>query len=117
LKYDVSFTKEETEADNSEELDFIKLAGQFFKCPPADLLVPLMKMGYMFLTCSFCTYLIFYQLKYLKGNIFTNSYYVQFADLLACIFGGIIYSRFGMKITFAISFLFAFIGSLSIFLI
>jgi len=71
----------------------------------------------MWSTSVFSSYLIVFQLKYLKGNIFqnTNSYAISYA--LSKIFGGAIYSKYGLKKSLISSYLISLAGGSCIFLI
>ena len=48
---------------------------------------------------SFNFYLISYQLKYSKGNLFINSYLTNITQIAGSSFGGVVYSKMGMKFT------------------
>jgi len=68
----------------------------------------------MWSTCSFGFYLLSFQLKYLQGSIFTNSYYSSMADLLAALLGYVVFVNLGINISFAISYFIAIIGAFGI---
>jgi len=56
-------------------------------------------------------------MKYLEGNIFINFYIFGAAGILAVIIGGCIYSTYGLKFSFLISFSMSIIGSIGMLLI
>jgi MFS family permease len=49
-------------------------------------------------------------MKYLEGNIFVNFYIFGAAGILAVLFGGIIYSKFGLRQSYLISFVMSILG-------
>lgn len=65
----------------------------------------------------FTTYLIMFQLKYLKGNIFKNTEAFAISDGLSRICGGLFFSKYGMKKTFIMAYTISLVGGVSIFLI
>ena len=62
----------------------------------------------------FTTYLLHFQLKNFRGNIFSNSNYSAISDVLAVVCCGTIYSKVGLKVTYYISFTLGLVGALSI---
>jgi hypothetical protein len=68
------------------------------------------RMTIMWSCVSFCTYLLHFQLKYLQGSIFTNNNYCAISDAIAVMCGGCIYSKFGLKITYYLSYVLSIIG-------
>jgi hypothetical protein len=56
-------------------------------------------------------------MKYLEGNIFINFYIFGAAGILAVIIGGCVYSTYGLKFSFLISFSMSIIGSIGMLLI
>jgi hypothetical protein len=74
-------------------------------------------MTILWTTTLFPTYLIWFQLKYLKGDIFENTYYYAISDIISRIFGGIIYSEFGMKRSIIVSQTISLIGGAAIYFI
>lgn len=50
-------------------------------------------------------------MKYLEGNIFVNFYIFGAAGLIAVLFGGIVYSKFGLRNSFVLSFVLSIIGA------
>jgi len=56
-----------------------------------------------------------FQVKYLEGNMFTNTYLFLAAEILGIVTCGFIYRKLGMKATFAVSYMIAFVGSFTIY--
>ena len=56
-------------------------------------------------------------MKYLRGNIFDNTNSFAISDALSRVFGGFVYSSYGLKKSFLTSFGIAIIGSIGIYLI
>ena len=59
--------------------------------------INLVVMTCNWLTVSFCYYLITYEMKYLPGNIFFNSYASCTAEFLSTIFYGVVLQYLGLK--------------------
>lgn len=72
------------------------------------------RMTIMWSSVSFSTYLLHFQLKYLEGDIFTNNNYCAISDLFAVIWGGYFYNKFGLKITYYLSFGIGIFGGLGV---
>ena len=51
-------------------------------------------------------------MKYFEGNIFVNFYIFGAAGIVAVILGGVLYSKFGLKFTYLLSFNMCIIGCL-----
>jgi hypothetical protein len=66
----------------------------------------------VWLASSFCYYLISYQLKYIQGDIYLNGIVSGLSEVMAYIYGGYLMSKLGLKATFILCFLMAFIGML-----
>ena len=49
-------------------------------------------------------------MKYLEGNIFVNFYIFGAAGIMAVILGGYLYSRYGLRRSYALSFVMCIIG-------
>ena len=64
--------------------------------------------------CSFSYYMIIYYLKYLPGDIYTNTFSSSGTDMMACLAAGILYKKLGLKKTFTILLTFSVIGGLLI---
>lgn len=71
----------------------------------------------MWTQASFNQFLLSAQMKYLEGNIFINFYIFGAAGILAVIIGGCVYSTYGLKFSFLISFSMSIIGSIGMLLI
>lgn len=56
-------------------------------------------------------------MKYLEGNIFVNFYIFGAAGILAVFFGGIIYSKLGLRQSYIISFAMSIIGCIGMLII
>lgn len=74
----------------------------------------LMVMAYMWACCSFSYYMVIFYLKYLPGNIYNNSFASSGTDCIAVLFGGLFYSKLGIKKTFSLLFSCSVIGGLLI---
>jgi len=74
-------------------------------------------MTVMWTQASFNQFLLSAQMKYLEGNIFINFYIFGAAGILAVIIGGAVYSNYGLKFSFLISFSMSIIGSIGMLLI
>lgn len=61
-------------------------------------------MTVMWTACSFGSHLLNFMNKYLEGSIYTNNYIEGLAGGLACLIAAQLYSKYGMKISFMISF-------------
>jgi hypothetical protein len=71
-------------------------------------------MTIMWSSVSYATYLLHYQLKYLRGNIFINNDFCATSDGIAVLIGGLIYAGFGMKLTYYFAFTCALVGGICI---
>ena len=76
--------------------------------------VNLLVMAYMWSACSFTYYMIAFQLKYLPGNIYTNSYASGSSELVAIAIAGYVYAKLGIKLSFSIAFIISAFGGLCI---
>ena len=63
----------------------------------------------------FSQYLIMFQLKYLKGNIFDNTSSFALSDAISRVFGGFIYSTYGVRTSFICAYSIAIIGASGIY--
>ena len=63
-------------------------------------------------TSSLNYYLMIFYLKYIPGNIYVNTTLSCVADLLGYTGSGIVMDKFGVKLSFIISFLLASVGGL-----
>lgn len=75
------------------------------------------KMIIIWTTSIFSTYLVLFQLKYIKGNIYENTKYYAISDAISRFFGGVIYNQFGIMKSFIISFAITLIGAIVIYLV
>lgn len=71
-------------------------------------------MAYMWAMCSFCYYMIVFYLKYLPGDIYSNTFASSGTDCLSVVTSGIIYKKLGVRKTFTFLLIFSVIGSLLI---
>ena len=63
---------------------------------------------------SFNFYLINFQLKYIKGNIFVNTFTSALSEVPATILAGVLYQKIGIRITLVLMFTVAIVGSVSL---
>ena len=72
-------------------------------------------LALMWSTAAFSTFLLHFQLKYLAGNIFENTDYCAASEVVAILFGGLIYNYMGgIKPTYFLAFLVSTVGGLGI---
>jgi len=74
----------------------------------------LVVMAYMWATASFSYYMIVFYLKYLPGDIYSNTFASSGTDCASVVFGGFLYTRLGIKKTFTLLLSFSVIGGLLI---
>lgn len=60
---------------------------------------------------SFCYFLLNFQMKYVTGNLITNTLASQSGELIADCISGLIYTLVGPKMGFSISYIFSILGS------
>ena len=77
----------------------------------------LIKMTVMWTQASFNQFLLSAQMKYLEGNIFTNFYIFGAAGIAAVFIGGYLYSSYGLRYSFFISFIMCIIGCIGMLVI
>jgi len=77
----------------------------------------LIVMSFQWANCSFSYYMLIYYIKYMPGNIFTNTFCSGGADVLACICSGFIYHKLGIKKSFQLLLSFAVGGGIGIIVI
>jgi Na+/melibiose symporter-like transporter len=75
-------------------------------------LINLLCLLFLWITSAFDYYLINFQLKYIEGDIYTNTIVSSVSEVTAYIVSGALYERIGTKISFIGSFIIAIIGSL-----
>ena len=73
-----------------------------------------LQMAIMWTAVCFSTYLLHFQLKYLRGDIFANNNYSAISDFIAVLSCGVIYNKFGLKATYHAAFVSGLIGALGI---
>jgi OCT family organic cation transporter-like MFS transporter 4/5 len=66
------------------------------------------------MTVTFDYYLIGFELKYFKGDIFTNGIASSASDIIAYVSGGLIYKYLGLRVSLPFFFLISTIGGLLI---
>ena len=74
------------------------------------ILKNLVAMTYFWGGVSFGSYMISFQLKYLPGAMYANSMASSLSEMLSYVLGGVIYNTFGIKKSFATTFLIAAVG-------
>ena len=72
----------------------------------------LLLMIYIWIASSFGLYLITFQMKYLPGNIFINTLLSSSVDIPISIVGGLLYHKYGVRITLPIFFSISVTGSI-----
>jgi len=55
-------------------------------------------MAVVWLSASFGYYLIGYQLKYIKGDLFINAVITSLSEIAAYLVSGFLFEKFGIKI-------------------
>jgi nitrate/nitrite transporter NarK len=73
-------------------------------------------MTIVLVACSFDYYLIGYELKYIRGDIYINGIVSSTAEIFAYIFSGALYMKIGMKNTLCLSFIIAVAGMMALLL-
>jgi hypothetical protein len=71
-------------------------------------------MSMVWLSASFCYYLISYQLKFLQGDLYTNGISSSSSEIVAYCLSGLLYKKLGLKLTLALSYLIGFAGMTSL---
>lgn len=69
-----------------------------------NLRIRVIKMTVMWTACSFGSHLLNFMNKYLEGSIFTNNYVEGLAGGLACLVSAQLYAKYGMKVSYMISY-------------
>jgi uncharacterized membrane protein (DUF485 family) len=96
--------KEEQELKGTFK-DLIKIRRHF---------INLLLMIFIWMASSFDMYLITFQMKYLPGSIFVNTLVSSAVDIPISIVSGILYSKFGVRITLPIFYVISLAGSISL---
>ena len=76
--------------------------------------INLICMVCIWVSSSFCYYLISYQLKYIKGNIYINGIISSLSEIVAYLTSGFLTEKFGMKNTLIGAYLIGIIGMVSL---
>ena len=82
-----------------------------------DNLVNLLCMMITWFASSSLYYMISYQLKYIKGNIYINGIISSISEIIAYTLSGVIIKIFNVKLTLLLSLLIAFSGMLSLIIV
>ena len=72
--------------------------------------INLVLMAIVWLSCSFGYYMINYQLKYLKGDIYINAFVTSGSEITAYLISGYLFEKFGLKMMLSISLMISIIG-------
>jgi hypothetical protein len=67
-------------------------------------------MAVVWLSASFGYYLIGYQLKYIKGDLYVNAVITSSSEIAAYLVSGFLFEKFGIKIVLSASFLISMMG-------
>lgn len=71
----------------------------------------------VWLSASFCYYLIGYQLKFIKGDLYANGISSSSSEIVAYCLSGLVYKKLGLKLTLSLSYLVGFAGMMSLILV
>jgi hypothetical protein len=71
-------------------------------------------MLYQFSAAVFAFYLLSFQLKYLPGDIYSNSIATTFAEIMGITLAGLMYRYVGLKLSFIVPYLIAVFGAILI---
>jgi hypothetical protein len=74
----------------------------------------LLVMTYMWAMASFSYYMIVFYLKYLPGDIYSNTFASSGTDCCSVVFGGFLYKKLGIKKAFTFLLTFSVIGGIII---
>jgi len=75
-------------------------------------MINLVIMVVVWIASSFNFYLISFQLKYIKGDVFVNTFVSAGSELPAIIIGGLMYQKVGLRFTLCLFFCIALSGSI-----
>ena len=78
------------------------------------ILINLVIIVYMWVCCSFCYYLIGFQLKYLPGDIYSNTYATSLAEAIGLAQSGITYRYTGLKTAMVLPYAVSLMGGICI---
>ena len=70
----------------------------------------------MWCSVSFSYWLVNFQIKYIRGNVYTNSMISSIADNIGTVLSAVLYEKFGVRIAFLICLVFTLVGGASILL-
>lgn len=82
-----------------------------------QLYLNIVKMTIMWTQGSFNSFLLSAQMKYLEGNIFINFYMFGLAGFIAVLIGGVVFSKYGLRFTYIVSFNMCIFGCIGMFVI
>ena len=71
-------------------------------------------MVFVWISSSFGYYLIGYDLKYIRGDIYNNTYSSSGSELFAFLLSGFLYKRLGLKMVLLISYVVSLAGMLAL---
>jgi len=108
----------ETETDDYFAVDKLqeKSKWQIIKKSKSTL-VNLLCMIMVWVSASFCYYLIQYQLKYIKGDLYINGLVSSFSEVCAYTLSGILMKALGIKNILVLSYALAITGMMSLILV
>ena len=81
-------------------------------CKSKAMLLNLILMTVFWTTSSLNYFIITFYLKYIPGNIYTNTSLACIAEIVAYIVIGFIMDKFGVKLSFIISYILAAVGGI-----
>ena len=73
-------------------------------------------MTVIWVSGSFCYYLIAYELKYIRGDLFLNGVVSSFSELAGNIVSWILFEKIGVKTAFVAAYVISLAGMLSLIL-
>ena len=71
---------------------------------------------YMWCSVSFSYWLVNFQIKYIQGNVYTNSMTSSIADNIGTVLSAVLYDKFGVRIAFLTCLVFTLVGGATILL-
>ena len=71
---------------------------------------------YMWCSVSFSYWLVNFQIKYIQGNVYTNSMSSSIADNIGTVLSAVLYDKFGVRIAFLTCLVFTLVGGATILL-
>ena len=81
-----------------------------------EYLVNVICMTIIWISGSFCYYLIAYELKYIRGNMYINGLISSFSELAGNIVSWILFEKIGVKKAFVTAYLISLAGMMSLIL-